>query len=111
MAGIVLDTDRTEALATLGFPFTNANHDLFGSIVMLDRETLRRLGNGVRIDTICTEKGWDRAEFDRRWLAELASRTPAGEGSIVAGVEAEVQIDRDRWGIPHIRAANAHDLW
>lgn len=42
----------------------------------------------------------------------LGDRTPITNGSLnIEGVEDVVHIDRDRWGIPHIRATNDADAW
>lgn len=78
---------------------------------MLDRTTLGRLGAGDTIDAICRDAGWTRQEFDQRWTAELNRRAPRCEGSQTATVTADLRIDRDRWGIPHIFAENDRDLW
>ncbi|MFM2093364.1 MAG: Acyl-homoserine lactone acylase QuiP precursor [Planctomycetota bacterium] len=78
---------------------------------MLERVTLKRLGNGVPIAAICNENRWDREEFDRRWRNELERRSPKCDGSVLAAVDSEVNIDRDRWGIPHIRGTSCRDLW
>src|SRR5512134_2945977 len=29
----------------------------------------------------------------------------------VEGIGGEIEISRDRWGVPHIRARSHHDLW
>lgn len=71
----------------------------------------------------------------KRWLPKILKRTlivllvlgfllvgfatytirqsfPQESGTIqLAGLKAEVQIQRDQWGIPHIRADNSHDLF
>ncbi len=77
----------------------------------LDRDVLRRLGAGEAINSICQSAGWTRAEFDDRWKREAESRAPRCDGQVVAGVQAAVSIERDRWGIPHIFAESARDLW
>jgi penicillin amidase len=77
----------------------------------LGREVLRRLGAGESIGSICQSAGWSRAEFDERWRQEAAGRVSRGDGQVLARVQADVSIERDRWGIPHIFADNAHDLW
>ncbi|MBL04774.1 MAG: penicillin acylase family protein, partial [Planctomycetes bacterium] len=42
----------------------------------------------------------------------LGKRPAVTEGSIrLEGIREEVEILRDRWGIPHIRAANDADAW
>jgi penicillin G amidase len=58
-------------------------------------------------------------------LAALAGTTTAGlwwqlfrrplprtEGRVrVGGIEGPVEIHRDRWGVPHVRAGTLHDVW
>ncbi len=77
----------------------------------LERDVLRRLGAGEAIDSVCQSAGWTRAEFDERWKREAESRAPRCDGQVIAGVHAGVSIERDRWGIPHIFAETARDLW
>ncbi|MBC7819225.1 MAG: penicillin acylase family protein, partial [Planctomycetaceae bacterium] len=77
----------------------------------LERDVLRRLGAGEAIDSVCQSAGWTRIEFDERWKREAESRAPRCDGQVVAGVHAVVSIERDRWGIPHIFADSARDLW
>src|SRR5215510_10655515 len=37
---------------------------------------------------------------------------PQQEGTIeLAGLEGPVRVRRDRWGVPHVEAENAADLW
>jgi penicillin amidase len=44
------------------------------------------------------------------WLARRP--LPKQKGTIeLAGLEGSVRVRRDRWGVPHIEAANAADLW
>ena len=44
--------------------------------------------------------------------ADLENAIPQMDGEItLPGLRATVQVWRDRWGIPHIRAANEHDAW
>jgi len=44
------------------------------------------------------------------WLGR--KRLPQIDGDLnVPGLSAPVEIIRDRWGVPHIYAANAHDLF
>lgn len=75
------------------------------------RDILRRLGAGETIAAVCESEGWSRADFDAWWQRETARRAPRCEGSIRAGVSGEVTIARDRWGVPHISAARAADVW
>lgn len=74
-------------------------------------ELLHRLGAGQSIDSLCKAAGWSRSQFDAWWQKEAASRAPRGHGSERAGVQAEVSIWRDRYGIPHIFAQHRADLW
>lgn len=77
----------------------------------LERDVLRKLGDGESIDSICQSNGWTRADFDERWKREAASRAPRCDGQVAVGIETSVTIERDRWGIPHIFADNHHDLF
>lgn len=44
------------------------------------------------------------------WLARRP--LPKQKGTIeLAGLEGSVRVRRDRWGVPHVEAANAADLW
>jgi len=46
------------------------------------------------------------------WYQLFRRPLPRTSGRLrVAGVDGEVEISRDRWGVPHIRASSAHDLW
>jgi penicillin G amidase len=46
------------------------------------------------------------------WYQLFRRPLPRTKGSLrVVGVEGTVEIARDRWGVPHIRAATDHDLW
>ncbi|MBY0527225.1 MAG: penicillin acylase family protein [Gemmataceae bacterium] len=76
-----------------------------------DQEMLRRLGSGETIDTLCTAAGLSRAQFDAWWKAQVESRVPAGDGTRRAMVQRAVCIERDRWGIPHVRAESDRDLF
>jgi penicillin amidase len=75
------------------------------------RDILRRLGAGEPIDALCKEAGWTREEFDNWWRREAASRAPRTSGQVMAGVQSDATIERDRFGIPHIFANNHRDLW
>ena len=45
-------------------------------------------------------------------VAQLRAAIPTLDGEIaVPGLHATVQVWRDEWGIPHIRAAGEHDAW
>ncbi|MCE9524688.1 MAG: penicillin acylase family protein, partial [Planctomycetales bacterium] len=78
---------------------------------LFDKDSLLRLGAGESIAALCRDLGIDRAEFDRRWQATIESRVPPNSGKVSAGVEAGVDIQRDRWGIPHIYARSDRDLY
>ena len=46
------------------------------------------------------------------WWQLFRRPLPKTEGELrVTGLEGEIEISRDRWGMPRIRAANPHDLW
>src|SRR5215204_2068326 len=46
------------------------------------------------------------------WWQLFRRPLPKTEGEIrLAGLEGEVEIARDRWGMPRVRAATQHDLW
>jgi penicillin amidase len=73
---------------------------------------LARLGSGETIASLCAVAGISRDEFDRGWQTECRQRVPAADGSRhVTGIGGRVQIERDRWGIPHVRAGSDRDLF
>ncbi|HEV3006607.1 MAG TPA: penicillin acylase family protein [Pirellulales bacterium] len=74
-------------------------------------EILKRLGAGERIAAVAASANIDREEFDRWWRAEIVGRVPSADGSRRAAVHAPVEIVRDRWGIPHIKAQRDDDLF
>jgi len=46
------------------------------------------------------------------WYQLFRRPLPRTTGSLrLAGVEGSVEISRDRWGVPHIRASSTHDVW
>ena len=46
------------------------------------------------------------------WYGLLRRPLPRTSGSVeVGGLDAAVEIRRDRWGVPHIQAASRRDLW
>jgi penicillin amidase len=46
------------------------------------------------------------------WYQLFRRPLPRTSGRLrLAGIEGRVEISRDRWGVPHIRAETAHDLW
>lgn len=77
----------------------------------LDRATLQQLGDGTPIAAVCAELGITRDEFDRRWKETIAARVPSTTGRFQAAVTAQVDIERDEQGIPHIYAENDADLF
>jgi len=82
-----------------------------GIVNLSDTEILKRLGRGERIDSICAAADISRTEFDARWNETTAARVPPSEGQSPSGVSADVTIQRDQWGIPHIYADNETDLF
>jgi penicillin amidase len=76
------------------------------------QEMLVRLGSGTSIANICEEAGMMRHEFDAWFRAECRRRVPPPQGSHkVGGLQGQVRIERDRWGIPHIHADNERNLF
>lgn len=67
-------------------------------------EMLRRLGLGVSIDSVCLDADISRVRFDAWWRDELAARLPRTDGVLRAAAPGRVEILRDRWGIPQVRA-------
>src|SRR5215212_4759624 len=46
------------------------------------------------------------------WYQLFRRPLPRTRGRLrLAGIEGQVEIARDRWGVPHIRAETADDLW
>jgi penicillin G amidase len=46
------------------------------------------------------------------WYQLFRRPLPRTRGRLrLAGLEGPVEISRDRWGVPHVRARSAHDLW
>ena len=76
-----------------------------------DREILQQLGCGESIAAVCASAGINRSQFDDWWQRTIQSRVPATNGSTAADLQAEVVIERDRWGIPHVFADNDTDLF
>lgn len=77
----------------------------------LTQDMLRRLGAGESIDVVCRAAGLSRDEFLARWSQTAAARVPATSGSVKAAVCRPVEIERDKFGIPHIYARNEADLF
>lgn len=73
---------------------------------------LRALGRGVPVDRVMADHGLDRAGFDAWWSAELRRRLPDLDARPpVAGLHGPVEIVRDERGVPHVLAADDHDLF
>ena len=46
------------------------------------------------------------------WYQLFRRPLPRTSGSLrLTGLEGPVEIARDRWGVPHVRATTDHDLW
>lgn len=75
------------------------------------KDLLCRLGAGERIETLCRETGLSQEELLEWWQGESRSRIPNLAGERKAKVAANVEIERDRWSIPHIYAENDDDLF
>ncbi|MGZ0168994.1 MAG: penicillin acylase family protein [Planctomycetales bacterium] len=76
-----------------------------------DQDRLGRLGSGESIEDVCDAAGIDRAEFDRWWTETIQQRAQSKSGRISTGVVADVSIQRDSNGIPHIHAKTDRDLF
>src|SRR5271155_1096382 len=88
-----------EAYSTLKFCVTNGGRDRIGAIL---RTMLRGLGWLVAILLLgaCAVVWW----FIYRPLPQI-------DGSLkVAGLQKEVTVERDAWGVPHIRAGSVQDM-
>jgi penicillin amidase len=79
---------------------------------MTTRDLLLRLGRGDLILNICGSAAMTRAGFDAWWTEECRKRVPASAGTrAVRGPSRPVRIERDRWGVAHVRAASDTDLF
>ena len=76
-----------------------------------DADILAKLGSGETIESVSDASGLGRDEFDAWWQSQTASRLPSLSGTKEASVEADVEVLRDKWGIPHIFAGNDEDLF
>ncbi|MDA0835614.1 MAG: penicillin acylase family protein [Planctomycetota bacterium] len=76
-----------------------------------DRELLKRLGTGEKIEALCQIQKWSRGEFDAWWNKTLAERVPSTNGSKKCALNSSVDIIRDAQGVPHIHADNEDDLF
>jgi len=86
-------------------------------MTLASNDLLLRLGQGESIESVCAAAGWDRAHFDGWWAEECRRRVPPAKGTRTVPTDRtgvlshEVRITRDRWGIPHVYAANDRDLF
>jgi penicillin G amidase len=78
---------------------------------LLTKDSLRRLGAGETIESICRVTGLSREVFLARWTLTAAARVPSTSGSVKAPVIRPVEIERDKFGIPHVYAETDHDLF
>jgi penicillin amidase len=74
---------------------------------MLDGRLARRLAlfGGALTALATTAAGGAWWQLVRRPLPRTSGRVRIG------GLEGPVEIRRDRWGVPHVRAGSRHDLW
>src|SRR5438876_307187 len=76
------------------------------------REILARLGRGESIARVRADAGLSGPAFQSWWLGECEKRVPAAAGAHrLPGLQGTARIERDRWGIPHVRAATDADLF
>jgi penicillin amidase len=75
------------------------------------KEILRRLGAGASIASVCDAAGMTAQQFQAWWTEETHGRVPRASGTRRVAIHRPVQIERDRWGIPHIHAENDEDLF
>src|SRR5271155_5459610 len=88
-----------EAYSTLKFCVTNGGRDRIGAIL---RTMLRGLGwlLAILLLAACAVVWW----FVYRPLPQI-------DGSLkVAGLQKDVTVERDAWGVPHIRASSVEDM-
>jgi penicillin G amidase len=78
---------------------------------LLTNDVLRRLGAGESIDAVCRAAGISREQFRTLWQQTAASRVPRSSGSVDAPVKRPVEIERDRFGVPHVDAESDQDLF
>lgn len=80
---------------------------------LTSKQMLLKLGQGVRIASLCKEAGITRKEFHVWWMAELSRRVPSPEGvkTITFSTIGVVRIERDGRGIPHVYADNDDGLF
>src|SRR5581483_9665548 len=76
------------------------------------REILARLGRREAVAAVSAAAGLPGHQFDAWWREECRRRVPAAAGTRrLPGLRGKAQIERDRWGIPHVRAAHDADLF
>jgi len=73
-----------------------------------------RVGRAARVGVVAGAAGTGLAAASTaalwHWLARRP--LPKQQGTIeLAGLEGSVRVRRDRWGVPHIEAGSATDLW
>lgn len=78
---------------------------------MTDKEILQSLGSGETIESICAIEGNTQEEFQHWWSNQLAVRLPNIDGVGRVSIESDVEILRDKWGIPHIYADSDDGLF
>jgi penicillin amidase len=76
-----------------------------------ERDFLRRLGAGEPLADLCAAAGLTPEKFGPWWRQQLGRRVPPDIARRRGGVRSGVRIHRDRWGVPHIHAANDEDLF
>ena len=81
----------------------------------IERDALRRLGRGDRLDDVARDAGLDRDGLRAAWRAETRRRLPDydGEraGAATRGIGGRVEILRDDRGVPHVYAESDADLF
>lgn len=78
---------------------------------LLTNDVLRRLGAGESIDAVCRAAELSRDGFQTLWKQTAAARVPPMSGTLKAPVARAVEIERDRFGIPHVFAKSDEDLF
>jgi penicillin amidase len=76
------------------------------------REMLARVGVGETLTNLAATCGLSRDEVEIWWHNECQRRLPVLDGvQRLPAVEGSVRIERDEWGMPHVRAASDRDLF
>src|SRR5262245_61262146 len=76
------------------------------------REMLARVGAGETLTSLATACGLSRDEVEVWWHNECQRRLPVLDGvQRLPAVQGSVRIERDEWGMPHVRAASDRDLF